>query len=923
MEKFIMTLLLACCLTSSYARPDDPVHARSALDTISIGYGISVGNCSGAWGSAGVGREVLDNSPHIDAAKALYGRIAGLNVYQGTGNVTDNLSSLSIHGHAPLVLVDGFPRDLKNLTVGEIESVVVLKDAASSALYGVRGANGVVMISTRRGTPGRLKVGVGYQYGLNTQFRAPEFADSYTYATSLNQALVNDGLSLRYNYHELNAFKSGKYPTYYPDVDWWDEAYRSTASNHRLNFVLEGGSKRFRYYTTVDYMHDRSFFRSGKGNGQYDADPTDTRLNIRANIDVDITRTTRMKLNVMGKISEMNHANYSNIYSVLYNTPSAAFPIRYEDGMYGGTAVYGSANPVAMLMDSGNYRLTVGTLLGDLSLTQNLDIVTPGLSAELAVAFDNAGSMYDQAVKTYRYKDAQASILTDGTLTSIPAIYGKDSEVIGHSQNFWSLYMRTDFQAKVNYGRSFAKHHVTAAMVYDQQSYTANGRNSSNRRQSMLAIAGYSYDGRYSANLVGNYSGSSYLPEGDAFHFYPAANVSWTISREPFMSGSAWCDLLKLSASYGISSWDGNMSHELWRQSYGTVNAKNYYFSDNVVSYPGMAEGDLAVEGLVPEKSSLATVGADFRAFGSRLSTSLNGFFEKRSNILISSSANVSGIIGIGVGLQPAGEQKYKGFDASVTWNDSVGDFHYGLYANGSYVDSEVLNDGQEYQPYDYLYHKGDRVGQCYGLEVAGIFYSQLEINESPVQTFSEVRPGDFRYKDQNGDNVIDEYDIVKMYGSTVPRFYFGFGLNFGYKGVELSADFQGLTGNTVNLLDCPLYRPLVNNGNISATFLRNEIPWTRERAEEATMPRLTTVANANNYRNNSFWYRDGSFLKLRNLTLSYTLPKSLIRFADMKIYLTGTNLFSLDNLKIVDPEQLGISYPSVRTYWAGIKFNF
>ena len=855
MKNTIIILLFAGCLLSASARQNEGFPVVGAPDTISLGYGIGVDRDRSAWTQAGVGREVLDNAPQIDAAKALYGRIAGLNVYQGVGTTADNIASLSIHGQAPLVLVDGFPRDLKNLTVQEIESVVVLKDAAAVALYGVRGANGVVMVSTRRGTPGKLKVGVGYQYGVSTQFRAPEFADAFTYARSLNEALTNDGLSLRYNAYELNAFRSGKHPSYYPNVDWWNEVYNTTASNHRLNLTFDGGSRKFRYYTAVDYMHDRGFFRSNENESRYKTDPTDVRLNIRANIDVDITRSTRMRLNVMGKIAETNRANYGDIYNILYNTPSAAFPIRYDDdGLYGGTSIYGANNPVALLMDSGNYRQTIGMLLGDLSLRQNLDALTPGLSAEVSVAFDNVGSMFDQATKTYRYKDAQASVSTDGTLITHPAVYGKDSEVVGHSQNFYSLYMRSDLQAKIGYDRCWSQHHVQAAVIYDQQAYTANGRNNSVRRQSVLATVGYTFDNRYTVNVVGNYSGSAYLPEGDAFHFYPAVNAAWVLSEEPFLR-----------------------------------NAKQL----------------------------------DLRSFGNRFTASVEGFFERRSHILISSGATVSGIIGIGVGLQPAGEHEYRGFDASIAWNDRRKDFSYGVYANASYLDSEVIADGQEYQPYDYLYHRGNRVGQSYGLEVVGIFQSQMEINESPVQTFSTVRPGDFKYRDQNGDNRIDDLDMVRMHGSSVPRFYFGFGFHAGYKGIELSADFQGMTGRTVNLLDCPLYKPLIGNGNISQTLLDHEIPWSPERASEATMPRLTTLSNANNDRNNSYWDRDGSFIKLRNLTVAYTLPKRILRFADMKIYLQGTNLFSLDNLKTVDPEQLGAAYPSVRSFWAGVKFNF
>jgi hypothetical protein len=214
-------------------------------------------------------------------------------------------------------------------------------------------------------------------------------------------------------------------------------------------------------------------------------------------------------------------------------------------------------------------------------------------------------------------------------------------------------------------------------------------------------------------------------------------------------------------------------------------------------------------------------------------------------------------------------------------------------------------------------------VGQMYGLEAIGFFNSQQEINNSPQQTFSDVAPGDVKYKDQNGDNRIDEKDVVKMFGSSVPRFYFGFNLNFSYKRLELSADFQGMTGVTVSLLNSPLYSPLVSNGNISNTFLNEEISWTPENKTNATMPRLTTQENLNNYRASSLWYRDGSFLKLRNLLVAYTFPKSQTRFADLKVFVQGTNLFSLDNIHFADPEQLGIAYPSTRSYWAGIKLNF
>ena len=911
----------------SFALPvlaQEPDVLEEASDSLHIGYGINVDRATTSWSVQGVGRDVVEKSPYVDISKSLYGRIAGLNVYQGSGPTSSNISSLSIHGNAPLVLVDGFPRDIKDLTALEIESITVMKDAVASAIYGVRGANGVVMVTTRRGTEGKLRVTADYHYGLGMQFRSPEFADSYLYASSLNTALTLDGLTPRYNSLELDAFRTGKYPSEFPNVDWWNEVYKKTTSNHRLGMTFEGGSDRFKYYSVIDYMYDIGLFKSKTNtDSRYATTPSDVRLNLRANLDVKITNTTFMQLHVTGKLSETNLANFGDFYNILYDTPSAAFPVIHEDGIYGGSSIYGANNPVALLNSSGNNRQTTGLLLLDMSLRQELDAVIEGLAAEARLSFDNCGAMYDQSTKEYRYEEAGASIASDGTLITSPVIYGRDSETLGHSQGFTSLYVRNAFQGKVDYARTFGTHDVSAAAIYDQQSYVTNGRNLSTKRQSAVVTAAYTYDDRYSVSLAGSWSGTAYLEEGSRFHFYPAVNAAWIATGEDFLKDARNLDYWKVFASAGISGWDGNMSHELWRQSYGGENAGSYYFTTNVSQYWGDAEGTLPVENLVPEKSRKITLGTELKAFKDRLGVYAEGFWEERSNILVSASSAVSGILGIGTSYECAGENLYRGLDASVTWNDRRGDFSYGLYGNIAYLSTEVVNENQEYQEYDYLYHAGNPVGQKYGLEVIGFFHDQMDINNSPSQSFSTVRPGDIKYKDQNGDNVIDSKDVVKMFGSNVPRFYFGFGINLGYKGFELSADFQGMTGVTVSLLDSPLYMPLVNNGNISSTLLDNEIPWTPENAASATLPRLTTQENPNNYTANSLWYRDGSFIKLRNLTLSYTFPKKMLRFADMKVYVQGTNLFSLDNLKVLDPEQLGAAYPATRAFWAGVKFNF
>lgn len=928
MKKYIIIALIGSFATLTFAQEQD----RDSLpDKVQLGYQTEMPQKAFAGSTRSVDGKVLEKAPEIDIAKALYGKIAGLNVYQGNGSSADNIPSLSIHGNTPLILVDGFPRSLSDISSSEIESIQILKDAVASALYGVRGGNGVILVTTKHGHDDKLKVTAKYQYGISTQFRKPEFADAYTYANSLNTALALDGLDARYQPNELDAFKNNTYPYEYPNVNWWDEVYNKTSDNHRLNLTFDGGSNRFRYYSVIDYMHDTALFKDQKTDERYSTKPSDVRLNIRTNIDVDLTSSTFFKVGILGKLQETNNAysigssNTNSLAGIVYNTPSAVFPVRHADGTYGGNSTYGANNPVALLESTGNYRTTYGTLLANATLKQELDALLKGLSAEVSVAFDNSGSMYDTATKEYKYMDVQASMLPDGTLVTTPVSYRKDSETLNHDDSkFKSLYMRSNIQAKINYLLQSNVHDLSASLIYEQQSYTANGRNKGAKRQSGLLYATYMYNNRYTVNGVLNYSGTAFLPKGDRFHLYPAVSAAWIASNERFMKNVETINQFKLYASYGISGWDGNMQHELYRQSYGNTNGGTYYFTNNASEFYGLAEGALAVENLTIQKSKKVTYGMELNAFKNRLSIYLEGFYERRSDILIDGSSSVSGIIGIGVSKLNAGIQDYKGFDASVTWNDKIGkDFNYSIGANVSYVNSKIINDGQEYQQYDYLYTKGNRVGQRYGLEAIGFFHDQIEINNSPVQTFSTVRPGDIKYKDQNGDNRIDEQDVVKMFGSSVPRFYFGINLTASYKNFEISTDFQGMTGVTTSLLNSPLYKPLVNNGNISQTFLNNETPWTPENASKATMPRLTTLANANNYRANSLWYRDGSFIKLRNLYVSYTFPKKMMRFADMKVYLQGSNLFSLDNIGFADPEQLGAVYPSTRSYWAGIKFNF
>ena len=912
MKRLIAYILLPLLLTGTTAFAQE----ASMLDSISLGNAFHFqANVNPVSGSA-----LFEKSPEVDISNALYGQFSGLLVKNGSSVYDSNQSrlklSLRMHGHSPLVLVDGLPREVDDLIGVEIDQITVLKDAAAAALYGVKGGDGIVMITTKRGKDSPLKVSARYQYGFQTMFRAPEFSDAYTYGFLVNEARSLDGLPAKYNDAELYALYSGQYPYAYPNVDWWNEVYRDHGDNHRAEFTFTGGNKNFRYFTAVDYLKEDFIYKKATADDRYNANHYDNRLGIRANVDVNITESTSMKIGVMARLAEFNKGNYdSRIEKILYTLPSAAFPVKQADGVYGGTSLYGNVNPVAQMQELGQKQYSQTKVLADIMLRQDLGMFLRGLSADIQVGFDYIGRLSEDASKEYQYSELLSTVAAQGNqsyILSEQVYYGTSSKIVEFSHWFSKLQMKFEGQGRINWARAFGDHNVETHAAYRQRSWIYSGQNNSSKTQEILGTVSYNWKNRLFADAVVNYSGSAYMPKGKRFHWYPGVSVAAVVlPGDPYV---------KAYSSIGMSGSDGDLEHELWRENY--VSGYGYYFNENGESYSGRKEGDMPAITLAPELSTKATAGVDMKFFAGRLGLNAEAFLEKRSNILISPS-NISGVIGIGMNDQSIGENRYKGIDLALSWDETRGFFNYGVYGNGGWLFSKVVNEGQAYQLYDYLYHMGNPVGQRYGLEVIGIFQNQLEINNSPQQTFGEVRPGDLKYRDQNGDGVIDKQDRVKMFGSSYPLFQFGFGMHAGYKNLKVFADFQGVTGVTIDLLDSPLYQPLVSNGTISNTFLNREVTWAPGREAYATMPRLTTQENPNNYQANSLWYRDGSFIKLRNAGISYTIPKSVMRLCETTVYVLGTNLFSLDNIHFADPEQLGAYYPSLRTIWAGVKMTF
>ena len=870
-------------------------------------------------------KDVLSKSSKVQVMEALFGQISGLNVTQGSGYSYERNPSYNLQGLTPLILIDGVPRDLNSIVIDEVEDVIVYKDAVAAALYGVRGGRGVINIITQKGKKSsKLQMVASYQFGAASKFRSPDFADSYTYGKALNKALISDGFSDKYSVLELDAFKNGTYPDVYANVDWYDEVFSKFEYNHQFTFKVTGGKEKFDYFAVISYSRNEGLFKHASLDDRFDNRLLDTRLNVRTNFRVDVTNTTEFRTNIQAQLKEYNGPNSGNTaIQYAYKIPAAAFPIK-TNGIWGGNTVYTDNNPVAILSQNGHYKNTLNTLNFDVNLKQDFSFVTPGLSASILFALDNYGKLYETSHLSYRYQDLNPSILSDGSLVTNPVIYGSDSQTLWHGSGINDTYFDTYLTGSVNYKHTFDKNNIDASLIYNMQTNNVTGQNESRKRQSVAVYGTYNYDTKYFVDAVVNYGGASEIQLGDRFDIYPAISGAWLLSKEDFFN-LGFINYFKLKGSYGYSAYDSSIPYDLEKSYYSS--GKDGYVATGSTGSPisksGWGESSLPVSNLQLEKMRKATIGADIYMVDSRLYFSGNAFFNKRYNILLGTASTTSGVLGIASSKQNDGEVKYKGFDLALGWKDTKGDFSYEINTNLSFTRSKIIENNEGFKEYEYLSAKGNSENQVYGLEADGFFNSQSEINNSPVQSFYTVSPGDIKYKDQNGDNVINNNDVVKMYAPSLPELYYGFNFNIKYKKISLYANFQGVGNYSVNILNSSLYKPLVNNNTISDTFLENEIFWSPGNSDKATMPRLTTLSNSNNYRNSSLWYRNASYLKLRDLRISYKFENLNKLFSSVELYISGNNLFSIDDIDFADPEGISDSYPSLRSYWAGINVKF
>lgn len=857
---------------------------------------------------------------------SFYGLLSGLHATQNNG--WNGASALRVRGQgglsgaAPVILIDGFRRALDHSILEEIESVQVLKDGAATALYGARGANGVILINTKRGEYNSFDIDVNYRHGFSKPINQPEMADAYTYAKAQNEALYYDGLPLQYTQEQLECIKNNTNPMLYPNVNWVNEATRNLSESNQFNLALRGGGKKVRYMTLLDYKNRFGLINKKYTDlsDRYNAQIRDYDLELRMNLDVDVTPSTKFRFDMFGTITEHKRPNkgINDIFSSLYQVPALAFLIKTNNNNWGSNSLYNN-NPIAAFADKGYVQENRRLLYADMRLTQDFSMFLKGLNAEIAIGYDNSAVFKDVFNKSYIYEFTYLD--KDGLPVS--ETHGENTALQRTSSGLNSQILRTTVEAKLNYSRTFGNHNVLASAIYRQEAEVGVAVNSSYYRQNVMGFVGYNYDNRYMLDVVANYFGTSVLLKNDKFRFYPAVSAGWNLANEQFMKDVLFVDMLKVRASWGRSAID-NLNYGLG--SYFWVGGSGYSFGENNASIGGIKEGTLPIRHLELETADKYNFGIDLRLWKNFTATA-EVYYDHRKNILRSNN-HVSGMMGLDPAKSNIGIVKSRGFELSLGWNDQFKDFKYYANANIAFNGSEVIEDGQSFQPYDYLYTKGHKVGQLFGLEAIGYFSDEEDIKNSPIQAFSTVRPGDIKYKDQNGDNIIDSNDKVAIGKSTTtPDMVYGLNLGFEYKGFGVDMVFNGVAGITKVLNVANVHQPLRNGrSNISMWYLKDRIHWTEETKDIANLPRLSTLSNDNNYQTSTQWIENGSFFKMRNLNLYYNLPKKWINKAKMEklqIYVRAENLFSLDKIKGLNCEDLSLGYPDLLNVYLGLNINF
>ncbi len=875
----------------------------------------------------------LLQSPVSNLTNALAGRLPGLITTQRSGEPGVDASALYIRGLAtlgnarPIVVVDGVERSMDYIDPNDIESFSILKDAASTAVFGMRGANGVVMVTTKRGKRSEPRMSFRTSYGKQSPTKIPEFLGSYDYARLKNEALMNDGNQPAFSPAQLESYRNG---TGY-NTDYYDFLMQpSQVGNANLN--ISGGNSVARYFLSAGLNIQEGNYKHTKENDQgYNSNNVMKRFNLRANVDVDVTKNLLVSLNLAGIQTNRSDPNTSasTIMNIMNRMPPI-HPILNPDSSLFGNGTY-TSNLLGEVSRRG-YRVYLNnTIQGTLSATQKLDFLTKNLSVKLSYSYDNTatpnvnyGRSYAVFYPVYR---------EDGDIDRYTQV-GTESRIDPNGSFGGGGLERITFtEGALNWFRQYGKHNITAMGNWNRRLRRV-GSAIPYAFQTYLFRTQYNYDSKYMLEVNGSYMGSENFPPESRYGLFPSISGGWVISQEKFISNSdalSFINLLKLRASYGEVGNDQVGSERfLWFTSWANAGDDGRYWfgaGNNPPAAAGWSQGAIGNLGVTWERGRKLNVALEGSLWKDALNFTVEVFKERRSNILIS-RGTLTDVFGQNIKPQNLGIVDNQGIDIDLGHKMTIGDFFYFVKGNFTYAKNKIVFQDEVVRANPWMYRTGLPIGTKFGLVYNGFFQSQGEVDAS-AQQFGTVRPGDIKYLDLDGNGAVQAgYDERPIGYSRTPEIMYGFSGGGGYKGFDFSILFQGAAHASAMLNNEAVYE-FFQEGKVKPFHLNR---WTPETAATATYPLLHNATSANNHRGSSFWIRSADYLRIKNVEIGYTLPNrwtDLLKLKSTRLFVNGMNVFTFKNGLsdyYVDPEiddGFGAMYPIQKIWAFGLDINF
>lgn len=910
-------------------------------------------------------------TPSASLTTTLAGRLAGVVAVQRTGEPGKDAADIWIRGistpntSSPLVLVDGVERSFNDIDPEDIESLTTLKDASATAVYGVRGANGVILIKTKPGKVGKPTVSADYYESFTRFTKMVDLADGITYMNAANEAMRNDGIATKYTEDQIRNTIAGKDPYLYPNVDWLKEIFNDWGHNRRVNVNVRGGSEKVAYYASVSYFNETGMTVTDKNIDTYDSKMKYSRYNFTTNLNIDVTPTTKVEIGAQGYLGEGNYPAISS--ADLYNAAMSISPVECPKMFFvnGEAFVPGTStnnnfnNPYSQATRRGYDNLTKNQIYSNLRVTQDLDMLTKGLKLTAMYAFDVYNEIHvhqDRAESTYNFLDTSVPYDMNGQ-PILQRIY-EGSNVLSYTQET-SGNKKTYLEASLNYDRTFNDdHRVSALFLFNQQSKLLypKGTLEDAIPYRMMGIAGratYSWKDRYFAEFNIGYNGAENFSPKHRFGTFPAFGVGWVVSNEKF-----WQPLSKAVSFLKIRYTDGKVGNSevsdrrfMYLDQMKENGDYGYKFGPNGTKWSGYETVNMAVD-LIWEESRKQDLGIDLKLFNDDLSIVFDLFKERRENILLKREHSIPSFLGYNTSAPYGniGIIENKGFDGTIEYNKRINkDWVIALRGNVTFNKDKWIQGELPEQKYEWMNQYGHNINGVKGYVAEGLF-TQAEIDDMArweslsdankaitpkpfASQFGTVKAGDIKYKDLNNDGQIDAYDQTYISRGDVPTTVYGFGFTVGWKDLSVGMMFQGVAG-AERVLNGSSVNPFNGGGGSGNLYSNIGDRWTEENPDQnAFYPRLSygseTTSNINNFQKSTWWVRNMNFLRLKTLQISYNLPKPWVNKVHLKnaaVYVMGTNLFTLSRFKLWDPElntDNGASYPNTTSYSVGINFTF